>query len=181
MKIFKFPWKHLVLDNFLTSDEFNETLNYAEQRIDINNPYADDFIEIHHYNRNSILNQIFNNKILLLKDLYYEKLNFANKKLPENFKPYIALKSTKPNTNFFIHTDQDFKLMSSVLYLYPKKSSGTNLYLSNNGSNSKNIIWKQNRLLSFVGQSDPNYQLTWHNYTNETNYPRITIILILSS
>jgi hypothetical protein len=119
----------------------------------------------------------------LLKDLYLNDLNYANKQIPEITYPYVELVVVPPKFKYFrIHTDAEFKIMSTVLYFYPKNSSGTELYYSET-SNSfhSSIEWKENRALCFVSQQNDGFPKTWHNYFNNTDDIRITFNLVLST
>lgn len=179
-QIIETPWRHALIDDLLSNEEYESILSYVKSVYDFSKQYG--YKEIHKHNSNSVISNILCPKIELLKNLYFDDLNYANKQIPEISYPYIELAIVPPKFKYFrIHTDDSFKIMTTVLYFYPKKSSGTDLYLTENISSfHSSIEWKENRALSFVSQNKDNFQKTWHNYFNNTDDIRITFNLILS-
>lgn len=180
-EILESPWKHAVIDDLLSNEEYEVILSYIKSVYDFSRKYG--YKEIHKHNSNSVISNIMCPKILLLKDLYLNDLNYANKQIPEIYYPYVELVIVPPKFKYFrIHTDDSFKIMSTVLYFYPKKSSGTELYHSETQNSFHNSIeWKENRALCFVSQENDRFPKTWHNYSNNTNDIRITFNLVLST
>lgn len=175
------PWKHLVIDDFLEAEEFKNLIDYVQSVYDFSKN-TKGYREFHKHNSNTFLSNLFSSKILDLKDKYFDELNYTNQKIPEVYYPFVELAICPPGFHYKrIHTDGDYKLMTTVLYVYPEVSDGTEIY-SNEFQNSfvSSVEWKQNRALSFVAQRDNKHQGTWHNYGNSTKTPRVSLNLNLS-
>jgi hypothetical protein len=175
--IIDYPWKHLVLDNFLDENTFCFLQKYIEDRYDFSKLKSTKaIVECHTSENKTELYQILSPKIDELKQSYFNQLNFTDKELPEKTYSLVELVLCPPGfKNKNIHNDKDTKLMTTVLYITPDEGTGTILY-SGAGTNSDSIEveWKQNRALVFVGQTN-----TWHNYKNNKKIWRVTTNLIL--
>ena len=180
-EIVEIPWKHIIVDDFLNNEEYEKILNYIKSVYDFSKKVG--YKEIHKHDSNSVISSIFCPKILLIKDLFFDKLNYGKKDLPKKYYPYIELAILPPGYKYFkIHTDDCFKLMSIVYYFYPDLSTGTKLYTSHEkNSFHHSVDWVKNRALCFVSQQKDEYQKTWHNYSNISDSVRITFNLILST
>ena len=88
----------------------------------------------------------------------------------------IDFVNTTPGKEWDIHHDLEDKLLSVVVYIGPKKNTGTILYSSEEGDNPHEIEWKVNRCLAFSRTDD-----TWHNYKNVHEEDRLTLIYNLVS
>jgi hypothetical protein len=176
------PWKHLVIDNFLSDSEYQQVKEYVDPVYNrLNNKKG--YKELHRYNSNTLITKIFVPKILLLKDKFFNDLNYAGKLLPSDTYPYIELVICPSGYRYeHIHSDTEYKLMSTVLFFHPKDGDGTELYTEKNPDKMHSQVeWKPNRALTFVSQNNPNFQRTWHNYGNTKTFPRVSFNLILSS
>jgi hypothetical protein len=180
-EIVEVPWKHLIVDDFLSDEEYEKILVYIKSVYDFSKKCG--YKEIHKHNSDSVISNIFCPKILSIKDLYFDELNYGNKELPEIYYPFIELVVSPPGFKYFkIHTDDAFKLMTTVCYFYPDFSTGTELYTTDKKTSYHHSVeWNKNRALSFVSQEKNEYQKTWHNYFNNTEDIRITFNLILST
>ena len=178
------PWKHLVIDNFLEPDVFSYVQSYVSDNYNLktqSKPVA----EIHTESSNSKLFELLSPYILMMRDKFYDEMNYSNKVLPNTMYSFVELAICHPGFAYrYIHSDNrdDFKLMTTVLYVSPEEGNGTELYSSKlKSSFVEEIEWKPNRALSFVGTENPKYQGTWHNYKNTKPHARASINLILSS
>ena len=178
---YDYPWKHIIVDNLLDQESFTGLINYIESVYDFTKA-TKGYKELHNKDSNSYISNLLCPKILELKDLLFDKLNYANKILPLEYYPVIELVICPPNYKYGrIHQDTDYKLMTTVLYVYPEISDGTEIYSrEDRDSYFGSVEWKQNRALCFVGQSNPEYQQSWHDYQNSKSYPRVTMNLNLS-
>ena len=68
---------------------------------------------------------------------------------PEKAKLYeysdFSIIKTGKDYKFPIHDDTPNKLLSGVIYLYPKINTGTIFYTNKKGDKKKAVEWKQNR------------------------------------
>lgn len=176
------PWTYLIIDEFLTAAEYEQVLAYVKSKYDFahnNKGYK----ELHRHTSDTLITKLFAPIILMLRDKYFDELNYAGKALPQEMYPYIELVVCPSGYRYDrIHCDTENKLMSTVLFMYPDEGDGTELYTdkSQQALHSQ-VPWKANRALSFVSQNNPRFQRTWHNYGNTKPFPRVTFNLILSS
>ena len=126
----------MIYKNIISKDGIiikNVNLFSNEELLDIFNTYNDTFLSILH-------------------ELSPEKVNKYKS-------THINLNISDKNANFGIHTDIKAKLLSVVVYICPETNIGTLLYDNKDGSNEREIKWKQNRAFIFSRSND-----TWHNY-----------------
>lgn len=171
------PWPHAIIDDFLPADDFQIIKDYVLSRYDLNS-VREAIIENH---TQTVIYNILAPKVLELKDKYLEQLNYGSKEIPARSKPLIELRICPPGFVYKkIHCDAVEKIMSTVLYITPEQSNGTELYGTRDVESLSDIVtWRENRALIFVGQNNPLIQGTWHNYRNTTNLARATANLIL--
>lgn len=134
-------------------------------------------------------NQIKNGKVHkttcindeLLKEIhesYHTKAVDILKKLnPEKLKLYdyseFHIIETGANFIFPIHDDTPNKLLSGVVYLKPKKNSGTIFYEDKNDTSKKKVVdWKINRGVFFSRTE----RSTWHSYQGDGISNRIVLV-----
>ena len=79
---------------------------------------------------------------------------------------------TGKNYKFPIHDDTPNKLLSGVIYLYPKKNSGTIFYSNKKGDEKKNVEWIQNRAVFFSRIE----KKTWHSFEGDGISNRIALV-----
>jgi hypothetical protein len=183
VKSYDYPWKHLVIDNFLEPDAFTFIESYVHTNYDLYN-LKRPVLEVHAQKSNSQLYQLLAPVILDMRNKYYDELNFANKLLPSTLYPFVELAICHPGFRYQrIHTDdKNFKCMTTILYISPEDGDGTELYIDDKkDSMAKQLEWKKNRALTFVGSQNPDFQPTWHNYGNTKLHGRASINMILSS
>jgi hypothetical protein len=178
----KTPWPHLIIDDFLPIDIFQKLKTYVVTNFDLVTA-KEHLIENHYNSSHSEWYTILTPTILELKDHYFDQLNFGNKRLPKKIYPYVQFNICPPGFKYpRIHQDSAQKIMTTVLYICPDQSNGTELYLTEHENSLTKIIeWIPNRSLSFVQQSKQHLQQTWHNYKNFGLMPRASVNLILSS
>lgn len=141
-----------IIDNFLNVEDFNELCTLSVKLV------KDDSIDVY---RNSIhnngvikgtligddtINRLFKNyhskAIEILKELNPKKID-----LYEYSEFHVV--NTGKDYKFPIHDDTPDKLLSGVIYLNPKKNSGTIFYDNKRGDNKKEVEWLQNRAVFF--------------------------------
>lgn len=176
------PWKYLLIDEFLSDVEYERVLTYIKSRYDFDRNHKG-YKELHRHNSNTLITKLFAPIIIALKDKYFDKLNYAGKTLPQKMYPYIELVVCPSGYRYdHIHCDTDYKIMSTVLFMYPEEGDGTELYTDKTEqSYHSQVPWKPNRAISFVSQNNPKFQRTWHNYGNTKPFQRVSFNLILSS
>ena len=96
--------------------------------------------------RDDSINKLFKNyhskAIEILKELKPKKID-----LYEYSEFHIV--NTGKDYKFLIHDDTPNKLLSGVIYLSPKKNSGTIFYDNKRGDNKKEVEWLENRAFFF--------------------------------
>jgi len=167
-----------MVDNLLDEDVFKEVEKYA---IDNFSHTTEHVLENHSVLDNSRMYQLLAPVILKLKDDYFDLLNIGDKKLPEKYYPYVQFNICPLGFKWGeIHVDVPRKLMTTVLYLNPVDSDGTDLYKKKDETSLAKIIgWKKNRSVSFVSQADERFKQTWHSYKNTKSPLRMSVNLIL--
>ena len=78
---------------------------------------------------------------------------------------------------FPIHEDSANKLLSVVVYLYPKLNTGTILYSDQSGNDKTIIEWVPNRALIFSREEG----VTWHSYEGNGISTRYALVANLRS
>jgi hypothetical protein len=167
-------YKLKIVDNFLEDSDFQKLCN-----LHIKKEFKDEF-KVYH-------NEINNDKIIkssidesLLKKIhknYFSKAFGVLKELsPEKSKLYeysdFTIVITKKKSKFPIHDDTPNKLLSGVIYLYPKNNAGTFFYSDNKGSNKTYVDWKPNRAVFFSRKE----RETWHSYEGDGINDRIVLV-----
>lgn len=165
-----------IIDDFLLNEDFNKlcTMNLKkikENQIMVYHNKIDKSgkIEIAECIEENLLKRLFQN--------YHEKaLDILNELYPEKVNLYdyseFHIIETGSNYKFPIHDDTPNKLLSGVVYLMPKKNSGTLFYKNKKGDDKREIEWKQNRGV-FFSRSE---KKTWHSYEGDKNSNRIALV-----
>ena len=97
-------------------------------------------------------------------------INYEKSKLYD-YSDFTIIKTGK-NYKFPIHDDTPNKLLSGVIYLYPKDNTGTIFYSNKNGDSKKIVEWKQNRAVFFSRVEKE----TWHSYEGDGYSDRIALV-----
>ena len=116
-----------------------------------------------HNNYHSKVMQILKNKSPLKYNLY-------------EYSDYTFIITNK-NVKFPIHDDAPDKLLSGVIYLSPKKNTGTSFYSNKDGDNKKTIEWKQNKAVFFSRLENQ----SWHSYEGDGTSDRLVLVYNLKT
>jgi hypothetical protein len=84
----------------------------------------------------------------------------------------LRIVQTGPSANYPIHQDHPNKLLSVVVYISPKKSTGTLLYKSKKDESPMEVQWVQNR--AFIFSRHPHH--SWHSYAGDGESVRRTVL-----
>ena len=172
------PWKHLIIDDLLDEDKLKQVQDYVQNKYDLTT--INTAIQENHISTSAPLQKLLGPAIFDIRDRFFNQLNYAGKKLPDQQYPFVQLAICPPGFKYKrVHPDHPVKLMTTVLYLMPNQGSGTELYVDENKFHHE-VAWKPNRALCFVAQSNSQHQQTWHNYRNSHHVARVSINLILS-
>jgi hypothetical protein len=126
--------------------------------------------------RDPNLNPISTENILEIYNTYNDlMLEYLKKLAPDKVMSYryteLNLVSTGKDFKFPIHNDGLDKLLSVVIYLSPEKNNGTYLHSDEQGSDTLQIDWLQNR--AFIFSRD---QKTWHSYRGDGISTRLALV-----
>tara|TARA_B100000902_G_scaffold390614_1_gene439839 strand:+ start:762 stop:1394 length:633 start_codon:yes stop_codon:yes gene_type:complete len=164
-----------IIDNFLIDEHFEKLCKLNLKIINSNE------IRVYH-NKIDKFDNLKSSCLSenLIRDLYKEynqkAMNILNELAPQKLKLYdyseFHIVETGKNYKFPIHRDTPNKLLSGVIYLYPKKNKGTFIYENRYGKNKKEIEWKQNR--AFFFSRSENY--SWHSYEGDRNSNRLALV-----
>jgi hypothetical protein len=172
------PWKHYVLEDVFSDDEWIKIVEAAailtnelqkgkasiRESIELDDARCAGIPE----STNDIIQKhcdiILKNHIEILK-----KLGNYDENIPYTvFAHWSVLK----NFWFKIHTDLLVKAMTIAVYVSPKKSFGTIMYSDNTTKAYHSIVpWKPNNGLLFSAIENN----SWHNYHQYGDSPRITL------
>lgn len=148
MTFFNEPWEHLVIDDFLPTEQFEKLkdFSYGIKVEDDFKGVTREFINYDPLNIEHLLEQFSNVKS------YWGKLD-----------KLIHFSVIKKSFMHEMHVDADFKIMTAILYLGPEKSMGTRIF-DKDKNYVKEIEWKPNRLLVFCSSDD-----SWHDFGSYKN------------
>ncbi len=190
----KYFFKYVVLDNVLSSEDFeyfNNTFNVEIQPKDklvsffSIKVFKDKCI---HFNLGE--NQITKERIMEIHNKYGKTFHtLLSEFCPAKFKLHdytqYTLNCTGKDYQYPIHDDIPRKLLSTVIYLKPKENIGTIMYPSPeyklwNGKSASPvegslIKWKQNRGFVFSRIN----QKTWHSYRGDQKNNRLALVINL--
>ena len=172
-------WSYIIEDNFLSEKHFNYVLNFSENNVEDNGLAV---------NKNKIWldgkieSQLDSNFLIEFYNDYSKKLfSFLQKLAPQRIPSAkwleINLVWTGKHTKFKIHEDSANKLLSVVIYLYPKKNTGTILYSDKLGNDKTIVDWVQNRALVFAREEG----VTWHSYQGNGLSTRFALVVNIRS
>ena len=171
--------KTKIIDNFFNIDDF-DIINNIKLDVIRNNS-----IKMYHNTidkKNIIQSEaakscISENIIQLIHKKYHQKvfkileeLNLKKSKLYD-YTDLTIIKTGK-NYKFPIHDDTPNKLLSGVIYLYPKINTGTIFYENKKGNIKETILWKKNRAVFFSREE----RETWHSYEGDGKSDRIALV-----
>lgn len=167
-----------IIDNFLNDDDFQDLSNYAK------NLASNDNIKVFHNEidkKNNVIKSSIKEDILKRINKNYlpkainilEKLNNDKLKL-FSYSDFTIVKTNK-NTKFPIHDDAPNKLLSGVIFLYPKENQGTIFYNNKSGDGKTEVDWRLNRAVFFSRKE----RETWHSYQGDNKNDRIALVFNL--
>lgn len=171
------PWFHFVIDDFLSENELSEFVRIIDEVSQSDYKlvtYGEHDIPFSH-------TYVFDNTVrrFLRKKMVdtYEQLEMKPKIDLQNVFYNTQMSTLYPNSNHGIHWDMGVKLMSLVVYM-SEEGNGTRLYNTDKLSSfSKEVEWKINRCVGFFPKED----ITWHDFYNNTDHDRNTLVLNLTS
>tara|TARA_B100000963_G_scaffold187057_1_gene162732 strand:+ start:20361 stop:20987 length:627 start_codon:yes stop_codon:yes gene_type:complete len=168
-----------IIDNFLNKEDLCSLLNQLKNKKTRNFKILHNTID----SRNKIIDSAIEKKLIYrLQKRYFPKASKILKKLsPKKLQLYnfsdFTIIITNKNKKFPIHDDTPDKILSGVVYLYPKNNSGTIFYSNKKGENKKKIKWKINRAVFFSRLE----KQTWHSYQGNGKSDRIALVFNLKT
>jgi len=164
-----------IIDDFLSKKDFEELCQLKIDKIEDN-------IKVYHnrINKDNVVEISCVDKKLIeeLHKNYHEKATNILKKLkPEKLYLYdysdFSIIVTHKNYQFPFHDDTPNKILSGVVYLYPKKNNGTIFSNDKKKSLDNTIVeWKQNRAVFFSRKEKE----TWHTYKGDGINNRVVLV-----
>jgi hypothetical protein len=175
------PWEYKIVDNILPDDTYAKIVNESDK--------------LHQFLRNSPSNQdgiwMFKAKEYGVSQEVIDIILNINGVLLKNAEKLLSQfdQKTRSKIGYFsiprigycnvdtpceIHDDGESldKSLIMVIYLSPKKSNGTKMYLDNNADTFvKEIEWVENRAFIFCPIKD----VTWHAFEG-SDEPRLTLL-----
>lgn len=168
-----------IIDNFLNKKDLNSLLDQLKNKKTRNFKILHNTIN----SKNEIINSTIEKKIIYrLQKRYFSKaLKILKKLSPKKLHLYhfsdFTIIITNKNKKFPIHDDTPDKILSGVVYLYPKNNFGTIFYSNKEGANEKKIKWKINRAVFFSRLE----KKTWHSYQGDGKSDRIALVFNLKT
>ena len=173
--IFEIVTNIKIIDNFLNTEDFNELCSLNLNKINDNSMKVyNNYI----HNNGLIKNTCIENKLItrLHKNYHSKAINILKELNPEKVNLYefseFHIIHIGKNYKFPIHDDTPTKLLSGVIYLSPKKNSGTFFYDNKKGDNKKEVNWEQNRGVFFSRKE----KKTWHSFQGDGINPRLALV-----
>ena len=164
-----------ILDNFLEKKDLDDISLIKLEKINKNG------IRVYHNSidkNNNTKGDCINSEILkrLHKNYHDKALTLLKELSPSKVKLYdyseFHIIETGADYEFPIHDDTPNKLLSGVVYIRPKKNSGTIFYENKKGDRKKIVDWKINRAVFFSRIEKE----TWHSYKGDGNSNRIALV-----
>ena len=165
----------ITIDNFLTQEDFEKLSNVSLEKTESNQ------ISVYH----NLIDSKQNVKADCLdvstvkrlnKNYHFKAMDILKKLYPEKCELYeyseFHIIETGSDYKYPIHDDTPNKLLSGVIYLRPKKNSGTIFYKNKKGEEKKEIEWRQNRAVFFSRKE----RSTWHSYQGDGKNNRVALV-----
>ena len=181
IKYFDIPFKHAVIDNFFSDQDYSTLTNILEEN-EKNIPFrygsilddSKDADQVHDWSENP--DEILAPYFEYIASLESLKLD-PEREFSTQYRYYIRSKNSDFNL-VAIHTENIYKAMSLVVYIGNEPNYGTQLF-DNDRNFVKEIEWKDNRAFIMCGYSNQKGKLpgnsTWHGYSIKPNTIRRTI------
>ena len=151
------PWKHEVIDNFFDADTHTYCIEHLQSLGKRQNTHT----VIKDKRLLNYFDNIFTEEYLII--------NFPRHRPYESLKSVAEVNICTDEFYYGLHEEAIYKILSVVVYLSPKFSSGTLLF-NQSQEFKKQILWKPNRAFVFAGKGG-----TWHSYGHWDKSTRVTI------
>ncbi len=173
-------WPHIIEDNFLDREHYKELFKYKDLKLKSDTDIA--IIKNRIWIDGKTEGQLPADYLIEFDKYYSKKMHSYLEKLAPEKVPSIKwlelnLVFTGKNCKFPIHEDSPNKLLSVVVYLYPKVNTGTILYSDENGNDKTVVDWVPNRALIFSREAG----VTWHSYEGDGVSTRYALVANLRS
>lgn len=173
-------WPHIVEDNFLSRDHYKNLFQYRDLKLKSDTDIA--IIKNKIWINGKTEGQLPANYLAEFYKDYSKKFTSYLEKLAPEKVPLVKwlelnLVFTGKLYKFPIHEDSANKLLSVVVYLYPKLNTGTILYSDQSGNDKTIIEWVPNRALIFSREGG----VTWHSYEGDGISTRYALVANLRS
>ena len=168
-----------IIDNFLDKKDLSLLLNVIKKKETKKFKILHNTID----SENKIMTSTINKKLIfrLQKKYYLKAMKILKVLSPQKYKLYdfsdFTIVITNKNQKFPIHDDTPDKILSGVIYLYPKKNSGTLFYSNKKGEKKNEIEWKVNRGVFFSRIE----KKTWHSYEGDGKSDRVALVFNLKT
>ena len=168
-----------IIDNFLDKKDLSLLLNAIKKKETKKFKILHNTID----SENKIMTSTINKKLIfrLQKKYYLKAMKILKVLSPQKYKLYdfsdFTIVITNKNQKFPIHDDTPDKILSGVIYLYPKKNSGTLFYSNKKGEKKNEIEWKVNRGVFFSRIE----KKTWHSYEGDGKSDRVALVFNLKT
>lgn len=175
MKNFSDPWPHIVIDDFINEQFFeeikNEVIEFVKSKNIKKSITVFDNLNLDEYPELKKTVSYLNSELFpinedFLKNHFPKHRSYSN---PIGTRHQIIVCVGK-YSEYRVHCDAEEKLLSVVTYIHPSKSLGTLIY-DRNKNLVKTVDWKPNRTLIFAPITD----LTWHTYKAKDGGFRVTL------
>ncbi len=173
-------WPHIIEENFLREDHYKHLFKYKDLKLKSDNAVA--IIKNKIWMDGKTEGELpaeylheFHKYYLKKFTSYLEKL--APEKVPLTKWLELNLVWTGKFCKYPIHEDSPNKLLSVVVYLYPKENIGTILYSDEKGNDKTIVDWVINRALIFSREKG----VTWHSYEGNGISTRYALVANLRS
>jgi len=171
--------KLIIKKNFLSNKIFKKIISLKLSKIDKNS------IKVYPNiinNKKIIFNSCIQSKFLieLNKKYHPTAIKILKKISPKKVHLYdysvFNIIETGSNYKFPMHDDTPNKLLSGVIYLYPKRNTGT-IFYDQNKNKRKIINWEPNKAVFFSREE----KKTWHSYEGDGKNNRVVLVYNLMS
>ena len=167
MKLETDPWKHILLEDFLSESDFTnlrdiaKNINHPDRKTRLVKIYDNNGYELRPSDVNDPDDPLdYDGLFTSYYDISKSVLAFLDPSKVLDIKTInFEIQSVIPNYTHDIHHDKLDKLLSIVVYLDPDKNYGTFVHKSQNSEGSE-IPWVLNSGIAF--SASKNY--TWHSF-----------------
>jgi hypothetical protein len=177
-QLIDYPWRHQVINNFFTKEDFIEIEAACQRLMD---HYKDTAItghdcltiaQVYDIIGDNAFNIILDSNRQMLEHMEEIVRNFPKHR---TFSKYFSIPTFHILPSNYgpqkIHDEAYDKVSSLVVYLYPESSVGTAFFSdSTQESFVKELEWEQNKAMLFCGEE----KTTWHDFYSKEN-PRVTL------